>query len=257
MSQRKTALITGASSGIGRDLARLLSRDGYDVVLVARSEAKLRELAASLGTGATVIGADLSDPAAPRRVADELARKGVAVEVLVNCAGLGVAGPFVENDLAGELAVIQVNIVALTELTKRLLPAMVARRSGRILNVASTAAFQPGPGMAVYYATKAYVLSFSEAIADELRHTGVTVTTLCPGPTDSGFAAVAGVGASRLFTLSAPARSEDVARAGIEAMKRGRRVVIHGAKNNVLALLVRLTPRRLVTVIARTLQERA
>src|SRR5262249_24880460 len=170
---------------------------------------------------------------------------------------LGVAGSFVENDLARELAMIQVNVVALTELTKLLLPAMVARGSGRILNVASTAAFQPGPGMAVYYATKAYVLSFSEATADELRHTGVTVTALCPGPTDSGFATEARVGASRLFPLAAPARSEDVARAGLEAMKRGQGVVIHGARNKVLAFLVRFTPRRMVTAIARTLNERS
>src|SRR6266542_1149632 len=172
---KETALITGASSGIGLDLARLFAKDGNDVILVARSEGKLREIAAGLERD------------------------------------FGVTGPFVRTDLAKELEMIQVNIVALTHLTKLLLPPMIARRRGRVLNVASTAAFQPGPLMAVYYATKAYVLSFSEAIADELRHSGVTVTTLCPGPTETGFAAVADMTASRLFNLAKPMSSADVA----------------------------------------------
>ncbi len=257
MAERKTALITGTSSGIGLDLARLFARDGFDLVLVARSEAKLRELATELGVPATVIAADLSKPDAAQRVVDELRAKSVIVDALVNNAGLGLAGAFVDNDLTKVLEMIQVNIVALTALTRLLLSPMVARRSGRILNVASTAAFQPGPLMAVYYATKAYVLSFSEAIADELRDTGVTVTALCPGPTATGFAAVADVGATRLFTLAKPARSADVARAGYEAMKRGKRLVIPGLKNKLLAQSVRVTPRRLVTAIVRKFQEPA
>src|ERR1051326_578066 len=203
---KETALITGASSGIGLDLARLFAKEGYDVVLVAN-------------------------------------------------AGFGVTGPFVETDLANELEMIQVNIVALTELTKLLLGPMVARRRGRVLNVASTAAFPPGPLMAVYYATKAYVLSFSEAIADELRDSGVTVTALCPGPTETGFAAVADMTASRLFNVAKPMSSADVARAGYEGMKRGRRIVIPGVKNKLLTQSIRVSPRRMVTTIVRKLQE--
>src|ERR1051326_158513 len=203
---KETALITGASSGIGLDLARLFAKEGYDVVLV-------------------------------------------------NNAGFGVTGPFVETDLANELEMIQVNIVALTELTKLLLGPMVARRRGRVLNVAATAAFQPGPLMAVYYATKAYVLSFSEAIADELRDSGVTVTALCPGPTETGFAAVADMTASRLFNVAKPMSSADVARAGYEGMKRGRRIVIPGVKNKLLTQSIRVSPRRMVTTIVRKLQE--
>jgi len=255
MSEPKTALITGASSGIGLELARLFATDGWNVVLVARSEAKLRELAASLGVTATVIVADLAEAGAPQRIADELRAKSIHIDALVNNAGLGLAGAFVETDLRKELEMIQVNVVALTHLTKLLLPAMVARRSGRILNVASTAAFQPGPLMAVYYATKAYVLSFSEAIADELRDSGVTVTTLCPGPTATGFAGVAGMDQTRLFTLMKPMSSAEVAKKGYEAMKRGRRVVVTGMMNRLLVQSIRISPRRMVTMIVRKLQE--
>src|SRR5436190_8135558 len=253
MAERQTALITGASSGIGADLARLFARDGYDLVLVARREAKLREL----GVPATIIAADLADPAAPRRDVEELRAKSIDVDVLVNNAGVGVAGAFLETDLRSELAMIQLNVVALTHLTKLLLPGMVARRRGHVLNVASTAAFQPGPLMAVYYATKAYVLSFSEAIAEELRDSGVTVTALCPGPTETGFAAAANMSGTRLFTMTRPDDSRAVAEAGYEAMKRGRRVVIPGLKNKLLAQSIRVSPRRLVTTIVRKMQEDA
>ena len=232
-------------------MARLFARDGYELVLVARGEAKLREL----GLPATIIAADLTDPAAPQRIIDELRAKSIDVDVLVNNAGVGVAGAFVETDLQSELAMIQLNVVALTHLTKLLLPGMVARRRGHVLNVASTAAFQPGPLMAVYYATKAYVLSFSEAIAEELRDSGVTVTALCPGPTETGFAAAAKMGGTRLFTMTRPADSRAVAEAGYEAMKRGRRVVIPGLKNKLLAQSVRVSPRRLVATIVRKMQE--
>jgi short-subunit dehydrogenase len=253
---KETALITGASSGIGLDLARLFAKDGHDVVLVARSEGKLREIAAELerdfGVTAHVIVADLAKPDALRTLVAQLP---VDVDVLVNNAGFGVLGPFVETDLAKELEVIQVNIVALTHLTKLLLPPMIARRRGRVLNVASTAAFQPGPLMAVYYATKAYVLSFSEAIADELRDSGVTVTALCPGPTETGFAAVADMTSTRLFNIAKPMSSAEVARAGYEAMKRGRRVVVPGLKNKLLTQSIRVSPRRMVTTIVRKLQE--
>lgn len=257
---KETALITGASSGIGLDLARLFARVGWDVVLVARSEEKLRAIAAELtrahGIAAHVIVADLAKPDAAADIVKMLTDRALTIDALVNNAGLGLTGPFVETDLRGELEMIQVNVVALTHLTKLLVPGMVARKRGRILNVASTASFQPGPLMAVYYATKAYVLSFSEALAEELRHTGVTVTALCPGPTETGFVAAAGVGPSRLFTLMKPASSEAVARTGYEAMKRGRRVVVHGLVNKLLVQSLRVTPRRLVTLIVRKLQEK-
>ena len=250
-TNRKRALITGASGGIGLDLARLLARDGYEVVLVARTEEKLRSLAGELG--GTYIAADLAKPDAAQRVFE----KAGAIDVLVNNAGYGLAGPFTDTDLRKELEMIQVNVVALTHLTKLVLPQMIARRSGRILNVASTAAFQPGPLMAVYYATKAYVLSFSEAIADELRDSGVTVTALCPGPTETGFASAANMESSRLFKMSKPMASDAVARAGYDAMLQGKRLVIPGMRNKMLAQSIRVSPRRLVTTIVRKMQENA
>src|SRR5581483_11195724 len=198
-SNRKTALVTGASSGIGMEFARLLARDGYHVFLVARSEEPLKVMAREIGS-ATVLVADLASPDAPRHVFDSAG----PVDILINNAGFGLSGAFAETDLGRELEMIQVNIAALTALTKLFLKPMIERRSGRIVNVASTAAFQPGPLMAVYYATKAYVLSFSEAVADELRGSGVTVTALCPGPTATGFAERAGMTRSRLFTLVRP-----------------------------------------------------
>ena len=256
---RKTALITGASSGIGLDLTRLFAADRWDLVLVARSEGKLRETAAQLeqefGVTATVLPADLAKPDAAHAIVDSLAAKGIAVEALVNNAGFGALGPFWETDERTELDMLQVNVVALTQLTRLLLPAMVARNSGRILNVSSTAAFQPGPYMAVYYASKAYVLSFSEAVADELRHTAVTVTALCPGPTATGFAATAGTESSKLFRLSKPMRSDEVARAGYLGLMAGRRLVVTGMANKLLAQAVRVSPRRMTTMIARKMQE--
>jgi short-subunit dehydrogenase len=249
-TSRLTALITGASSGIGMNFSRLLAREGYELFLVARSEAKLNALAKELGN-AKVIVADLVSPDAPRRIFDASG----PVDVLINNAGFGVLGPFVESDLRKDFEMIQVNVAALTHLTRLFLPPMLARRSGRILNVASTAAFQPGPLMAIYYATKAYVLSFSEAIADELRGTGVTVTALCPGPTATGFAEVAGMESSRLFSLTRPMSSEAVARYGLRAMQHGKRVAIPGIANKLAAQSLRVAPRRLVTTLVRKLQE--
>jgi short-subunit dehydrogenase len=194
MEGRKTALVTGASSGIGLDLAKRFAAEGYDVALVARSEGKLKEVAAALEAEhkvrAHVVTADLAKAGAADALVAALDARGIDVDVLVNNAGYASYGAFAETDLADELAMIQVNVVVLTHLTKLLVRKMVAKRSGRVLNVASTAAFQPGPLMAVYYATKAYVLSFSEAIAEELRDTGVTVTALCPGPTRTAFAII-------------------------------------------------------------------
>ena len=259
MKERTAALITGASSGIGLELARLFARDRHDLVLVARSEGKLRHLAGELnrehGISVEVIVADLSQPNAPKEVWSSVVEKGIAVDALVNNAGYGLTGRFDENDLKAELEMIQVNVVALTHLTKLALPSMLARRAGRIMNLASTAGFQAGPLMAVYYATKAYVLSFSEAIADELRGSGVTVTTLCPGPTETGFADVAKMTNSRLFTMSKPMSSADVARIGYDAMKKGKGLVITGLRNKILVQSNRVSPRRVVTAVVRKLQE--
>jgi short-subunit dehydrogenase len=256
---RPTALVTGASSGIGLELATLLAREGHDLVVVSRSRDRLedlgRRLHAQYGATVTMITRDLADPASPREAVAEIESRGISVEVLVNNAGLGVHGFFAETPLEKELATIQVNLVALTELTKRLLPGMMRRRRGRILNVASTAAFQPGPLMAVYYATKAYVLSFSEALANETSGSGVTVTALCPGPTPTEFQSRAGVGQTRLFRSPLLLDVASVALAGYRGMMRGKRVVVPGLGNKVLAQAIRLTPRRLVTAVARQVQE--
>jgi short-subunit dehydrogenase len=256
---KPTALITGASGGIGLDLAHEFARDKYDVVLLARTEPRLREIAAELerehGISATVIAADLAGPNAARQIVEELRRRNLTIDALVNNAGFGLTGPFVDLDLDAQLEIIQVNITALVHLTGLLLPDMVRRRKGRILNLASTAAFQPGPLMAVYYASKAFVLSFSEAIADELRDSGVTVTALCPGPTATGFASAAGMVSTRLFNLTRPMTSAAVARIGYAGMKKGHRVVVTGLRNKLMAQSVRVSPRRVVTTIVRKLQE--
>jgi short-subunit dehydrogenase len=251
-----TALITGASSGIGFDLAHLFAADRHDVVLVARSEGKLRELAKELeakhGIKATVIAADLAKPETPQQIFVI----APPVDILVNNAGFGTSGKFAETDLRAELDMIQVNITALTHLTKLFLPQMLERGRGRILNVASTASFQPGPLMAVYYATKAYVLSFSEAIAEELRGTGVTVTALCPGPTATGFQQTAELGTEALLKVMRPVSSMEVARAGYRGLMRGKRVVVPGMKNKLGVQSIRVTPRALATRVVRALQER-
>ena len=256
----KTALVTGASSGIGLELARLLAEEKRDLVLVARRAEKLerlaRELSATHRVSARVIAKDLSNRTASREIAEELEREGIAVDVLVNNAGLGIYGRFWETDVERQLEVIQVNLVALTELTGRLLPGMIARGRGRILNLASTAAFQPGPYMAVYYATKAFVLSFSEALAEEASGTGVTVTALCPGPTITEFQQAAGIEDTRLFRGPLVMDARTVARIGWSAAKRGKRVVIPGLGNKLLKETVRFSPRRLVTAAARRLQKK-
>jgi short-subunit dehydrogenase len=253
-------VITGASSGIGLEMARVAAADGRELALVARGEEKLRELAGELrrkhSVRVEVIAADLARSGAAGEIVSRLATLGVPIDALVNNAGFGVYGPFTETSLETELQILQVNIVALTELTKRLLPDMVARRQGRILNVASTAAFFPGPLMAVYYASKAYVLSFSEAIANELAGTGVTVTVLCPGPTASGFQAAAKLEESKLMAGKTLATSREVAEAGYAAMMAGKSIEIPGLSNKLLALMPRMLPRRSVASLVRGVQER-
>lgn len=254
----KTALITGASFGIGAEFARIFAREGYNLILVARTADKLRQIASELekahGTKSLILAADLTDPGSPAYVIDQTTRADIQVDVLVNNAGFGQYGFFAENDLEECLRQIQLNVTTLTHLTRLYLPGMVARKDGGILNVASTAAFQPGPLMAVYFATKSYVLLFSEAIANELSGTGVTVTCLCPGATTTEFHKRANATGMRLLKFgSMDART--VAEDGYRALMAGKPVVISGFKNWLLAQSVRFSPRRVVTAIARKTQE--
>ncbi|UYZ63718.1 SDR family NAD(P)-dependent oxidoreductase [Hymenobacter weizhouensis] len=257
----KTALITGASSGIGLELARIFAREGHRVVLVARSAAALEKLKTDLEqqyrTEAVVLPADLSRTEAPQAVFEAVQARGLTVDFLVNNAGFGEFGLFAENAWDKENQMLDLNIRALTHLTKLFLPGMLARRSGRIMQLASTAAFQPGPLMAVYYATKAYVLSFSEAIANELQGTGVTVTALCPGPTTSGFQDAASLNDSKLVKGKKLPSSAEVAEYGYQALLRGQTVAVHGTMNWLMAQSVRFTPRKLVTALVRRMSERA
>ena len=250
MSPRPLALVTGGSGGIGAELARELARHGHDVVLAARRVEPMQALAAELrglGAATTVIPADLSKPGAAATLAGEIAGRGLTVEVLVNNAGLGAAGRFDRIDPARVAEILQVNIVALTELTRLLLPNMIARRRGRIMLVASVAGFQPGPHMAAYFASKAYVLSLGEALAYELRGTGISVTTLCPGATATEFFAIAGADKSIMARhLRRMMPAEDVARLAYRGLMAGRRVVITGAMNRLTALIGRHAPRRLI-----------
>ena len=255
-----TALITGASSGIGLELASLAAQDGHDLVLVARQRERLetvgRGLGEEYGVRVSVLAKDLAHPSAPAELGRDLGERRIEIDVLVNNAGFGVWGFFAKTSLDRELEMIQVNVAALTHLTKLVLPGMLGRGRGRILNVASTAAFQPGPIMAVYYATKAYVLSFTEALASECAGTGVTVTALCPGPTRTEFEGRAGspdeiMARKKGFVMSA----SDVARDGWKGMKAGKRLVIPGLKNRLLVQAERITPRRLVTAMSRRIRE--
>jgi len=255
------ALVTGASSGIGYDLARLLAADRHDLVLVARGAGRLAaissELAAQHGIRALPLPADLSDPASPETIASALRERGLAVDILINNAGFGTYGPFASSDAARELAMLQVNIVSLVHLTRLFLPAMIERGRGRVLNVASTAAFQPGPLMSGYYASKAFVLHFSEALSNEVEGRGVTVTALCPGPTRTNFQIAAEIRASRLVRGSLMMDSGRVAREGYDAMLRGDPLVVPGFRNRMLSRAVRFLPRRLVTRMVRRFQDRA
>lgn len=250
------ALVTGASAGIGKELSKLFAADGHDLVLVARRRERLEQLAEELraahGITPLVIDADLGDPSSPGRVHAELERAGVEVEFVVNCAGFGTSGAFVEQELARQLAEIQVNVVSLVALTRLLLPGMIARGSGRILNIGSTAGFQPGPYMAIYYATKAFVNHFTEALSYELAGTGVTATVSCPGATDTEFGAVAGTDKSRLFQMGAQ-DAPSVAKQAYRAMLAGRPLVVHGLKNKLGVQALRVSPRSVVRSMAASL----
>ncbi len=260
MSEQKgLVVVTGASGGIGYELCKLFARDGYPLLVAARSADKLKtfadELTAAHGVPVAICAVDLGAPDGPNRLFEAAQGQSRPVEFLVNNAGFGGWGPFAEADLAGTLQMLQLNVVALTHLTRLFLPGMVQRNAGGVLNVASTAAFQPGPLMAVYYASKAYVLHFSEALSEELRKTNVRVCALCPGPTATGFESRAGLGESKLFSGSVmDARS--VAEAAYHGLMRGWRIVVPGLWNKFLVQSVRLFPRRLVARVVRRMQER-
>src|SRR5271165_5815995 len=254
-----SVLITGASGGIGYELAKLFARDHHNLVLVARSADKLTQFAAELqahGVTVKTIALDLATPPAPHFLFDQLQREGIIIDILINNAGFGVFGEFAQMPEAEILGQLDLNIRALTELTRLFLPPMIARRSGRIMNVASTAAFQPGPLMAVYYATKAYVLSFSEAIANELAHSGVTVTCFCPGATHTDFAKRAGLENSRLFKQIGAMSAEKVALDGYRAVMEGRTLAISGMHNWIVAQGNRFAPRKMVTAVSRWIAEK-
>lgn len=253
------AVITGASTGIGREFAVLCARDGYDVILISRSRQDLEKLASeirrSTGRAAWVLAKDLSLPSAAAEIFQEASSLSVSIDVLINNAGFGLLGRFWELDDSQQVNMVQLNVTALTQLTRLVLPAMIHRRSGRILNVASTAAFQPGPLMSVYYATKAYVVSFSEAIHNECREFGVTVTCLCPGPTRTEFQKRAGATAAKLFNSGRVMDAATVARIGLAALKAGKPLAIPGRLNAAMAFLTRFAPIQLAASMARRFQE--
>jgi short-subunit dehydrogenase len=254
MTSHETALITGASSGIGRELARLFAADHSDLVLVARSEGKLNALADELcdnhGVRVRVLPKDLAVHEAPRDIYDELQADGVQVDVLVNNAGFGARGSVAELDLQRQIDMVQVNVMAVTHLTRLFLPGMIGRHRGGILNIGSTASFEPGPNMVVYYATKAYVLSFTEGLAGELDGTGIKVSCLAPGPTETSFAAVSGMEDSIAFKLGTM-DATTVARIGYSGFRGGCTVIVPGLFNKACAFGGRLGPRVIVRKVVK------
>jgi short-subunit dehydrogenase len=254
----KTVLITGGSSGIGFELAKIFGKNGYSLFLVAQDLEKLKKSATELKNynyNVQLMSIDLSDPTSPTKIYDQLCKENVQVDILVNNAGFATYGLFTETDLAKELSELQVNIVTLTSLTKLFARDMVKRRKGKILNVASTAAFAPGPLMAVYYASKSYVLSFSEALNEELNGTGVHVSALCPGPTDTGFVARGGLQISKLFQEKNMS-SAFVAKIAYEGLMKNKVIIIPGVQNKLMVQGIRFAPRSLVTKIIKNIQEK-
>lgn len=222
----KTALITGASRGLGMEFARIYAKHGYDLVITARTSAELtrlkQELEETCHVRVTVLVKDLAKPDAALEIFDFCQENGIAVDVLVNNAGFGDYGKFIEAKWQKQADMVQVNIVTVMQLTYCFAPEMVKRKHGRIINLASVASFSAGPKMSIYYASKAFVRSFSEAVAEELKGTGVTVTAVCPGPTDTGFKKAAGLDYSKMFTIFKPANAKKVAEAGVRASEKGR-----------------------------------
>jgi short-subunit dehydrogenase len=253
----KRALVTGASEGIGFEICKLLAKDGYSIVLTARNQAQLERRIEQLkehGIETHMIVQDLSLPDACENICAQLEAQNLQIDVLINNAGFANYGDFATNPIEKEMALLQVNIVALTKLTKLLLPSMLKNKNGKIMNLASMAAFVAGPQMAVYYASKAYVLSFSEALACELEGTGVTVTAVCPGATATEFQERAGLGRSKLFSNVKPMDSTTVSEIGYRGMMNGEPIVITGGMNKLMALATRLTPRSVSTHLVKRIQ---
>ena len=255
MSQ--TALITGASSGIGLELAKSFAQSGHNLILVARTESKLEDLRNQLmqqhSVHVELIVADLAQVDAAAKLVKEIDRRKLVVDILVNNAGFGELGQFNEISIERQLNMIQLNVVTVVHLAKLLLPEMLKRKRGGILNVASTAAFQPGPNMAIYYATKAFVLSFSEAIHEELLGTGVKVVCLAPGPTETGFGEDSGMNDTKIFSANAMSAAK-VAQVGAKAFESNRAIAIPGLKNRIGTLLARIAPRAVTRKIVKKLQ---
>ena len=257
----QTALITGASAGIGVDLAECFAKGGYDLIIAARTESALREvgdrIAKTHGVKVTPIACDLGAINAGAKLASEIAQRGLTVDVLVNNAGFGHTGAFAAEPIEPQVGMVDLNVRVLTELTHIYLKGMLVKKRGGVLNVASTAGFQPGPLMAVYYASKAFVLSFTEALWEEARGTGVHISCLCPGPTESKFHGRAGTDKTRLTKAAKPMTSMAVAQRGYNGFIANRRVVVAGASNKLLIAATRLTPRAALLRIVRTLQSPA
>ncbi len=251
----KTALITGATTGIGLELAKQFAKNKYDLIIVARDQNKLNEIAENLKQQFNVavlsISKDLSRLESAKEIYAEVKNKYHNIDVLVNNAGFGSYGSFVETDLNNELEMIQLNIMSLVILSKLFLKDMIQNNSGKLMNVASTAAFQPGPFMVIYYATKAFVLSFSEGVSEELNKSNVTLTVLCPGPTNTDFQRRAGNENTKLVTkkLAGMMSAEQVAKIGFEGLMKGKRILIPGLLNKLLVHSVRFVPRNLVTKV--------
>ena len=255
----RTVFITGGSAGIGLELARRFAQNKWNLVLLARHRASLMEVSENLaqryGVQTQIIVADLGHPHAPEEIYSQLQERQTAIHCLVNNAGFGANGDFDELPLDVQARMIQTNVTALVELTHRLLPQLIYFR-GKILNVASTAAFQPGPHMAIYYATKAFVLSFSEALAEELAPKGVQVSTLCPGPVPTGFQDRAGIRETKMVKGPMTLPAGEVARIGYEGLMKGKRLIIAGNINRVMVQSLRLAPRSLVTKISGALAKK-
>jgi uncharacterized protein len=254
---QRWAVITGASSGIGAELARVFAQRGYSLVVVARRQDRLEalrtELANDFGSTVEILALDLESPAAPLALHETLTARAIPVHTLVNNAGFGLRGTFATLPYERQMAMIELNVTALSKLCRLMLPAMVERREGGILNVASTAAFQAGPNMALYYATKAFVLSLSEALHEEMKPHNVMVTALCPGPTDTEFSKVADLEMTRQFKVGTM-KVSDVARLGVQGYEAGRAVVVPGATNRLGAIGAQLLPRALTRQLAGKLQ---
>ena len=257
-AQQRWVVITGASSGIGAELARVFAARGYSLVLTARREERLQALADELkgahpNLAVEVVSLDLEDRDAPADLVETLAGRGIAIHTLVNNAGFGLRGTFATLPFERQMGMIELNVTALTKLSRLVLPGMIERRWGGILNVASTAAFQAGPHMAVYYATKAFVLSLSEALHEEVKPHNVTVTALCPGPTSTEFGAIADMEHSKAFQMGTM-DAATVARQGVDGYEAGKAVVVTGTTNQVGAVAAQLLPRWITRKIAGKLQ---